>query len=216
MGLLSESLVLVVVKSLAEFVGVALVEQDLQVLHGLPESGLHTVLLPLQDGYLLAQVQTDLLVDGDPLLPVGDFPAEGGELVFCVGAVGEGDLCEGEVELGEGVGVQHIQIIIVSCQKWEQSTITIMQTDRFSQPNDMGLFNPYKLDDLLNLQSDGWTSTPPLRLAYHLNHALHLEEAPITLFERYAKHEVVFCAIMGSPRSGKSLLLDRVAQLCEL
>jgi hypothetical protein len=37
-----------------------------------------------------------------------------------VGAVREGEVGEGEVELGERVAV-HIQIIIVSCQKWEQS-----------------------------------------------------------------------------------------------
>jgi hypothetical protein len=92
------------------------------------------------------------------------------------------------------------------------------QLDRGPIPADLdfGLLNQYKLEDLINVQSDGLKEGTVVRVAFLENHSLHLEEDAIQLFEQYAKHEIALAAIFGGRHAGKSLLLDKILNLSEI
>jgi hypothetical protein len=47
---------------------------------------------------------------------------------------------------------------------------------------DYGTFNQYKLDDLIDLQGDGFNEHRVIRLAFVENNSIHLEEEGIELF----------------------------------
>jgi ABC-type lipopolysaccharide export system ATPase subunit len=77
------------------------------------------------------------------------------------------------------------------------------------------MFNEFKLDDLINLQSDGFNEQKVIRLAFVSKNAVHLEEEVVELLEKYGKNEVGFVGIYGRKGAGKSVLFDKVINLCE-
>jgi putative protein kinase ArgK-like GTPase of G3E family len=100
--------------------------------------------------------------------------------------------------------------------KYEVHSRLRPSVERSPHPNfDFGVLNQYKLEDLINVQSDGFKEGAVLRIAFVENHSLHLEEEAVQVLEQYVKHEITFAAIFGAKGSGKSLLLDKLLNLSE-